>query len=82
MAGTFARIFYRNSFNIGLPIVECPEAVEECQTGDELEIDTETGSKKNLSRHKTYQAAPYPEFMQTLIAVGGLMKYVTKKAIK
>lgn len=82
MARSFARIFYRNSFNIGLPIVECPEAVEECETGDELEIDTDSGSIKNLTRNKTYQAAPYPEFMQTLIAAGGLMKYVAKKAMK
>ncbi len=79
LAKSFARIFYRNSFNIGFPIVECPEAVEECQTGDELEIDTESGSVKNLTRNKTYQAIPYPEFMRTLIAAGGLMNYVAGK---
>ncbi len=79
LAKSFARIFYRNSFNIGLPIIECPEAVEECQTGDELEIDTESGSVKNTTRNKTYQAIPYPEFICTLIAAGGLMNYVAGK---
>jgi 3-isopropylmalate dehydratase small subunit len=79
LAKSFARIFYRNSFNIGLPIIECPDAVEECQTGDELEIDTESGQIKNLTRNKTYRAVPYPEFMRTLIAAGGLMNYVAGK---
>lgn len=79
MAKSFARIFYRNSFNIGLPIVECPDAVDECQSGDELQIDTESGRIKNLTRNKTYQAVAYTEFMCTLIASGGLMNYVKKK---
>ena len=79
VAKSFARIFYRNSFNIGLPIIECPDAVQECQTGDELVIDIESGQIKNLTRNKTYQAVPYPEFMRTLIACGGLMNYVAKK---
>jgi 3-isopropylmalate/(R)-2-methylmalate dehydratase small subunit len=79
VAKSFARIFYRNSFNIGLPIVECPEAAEECRTGDELEVDTESGMVKNLTQDKTYRAAPYPEFMRTLIAAGGLMNYVAEK---
>ena len=79
MAKSFARIFYRNSFNIGLPIVECPGAVDECQSGDELQIDTDSGQIKNLTRNKTYQAVAYPEFMCTLIASGGLMNYVAKK---
>jgi 3-isopropylmalate/(R)-2-methylmalate dehydratase small subunit len=80
MAKSFARIFYRNSFNIGLPIVECPDAVDECQSGDELQIDTESGQIKNLTSNKTYQAVAYPEFMCTLIASGGLMNYVAKKS--
>lgn len=79
LAKSFARIFYRNSFNIGLPIIECPEAVEDCQTGDEMKIDTESGTVENLTRHKTYQAVPYPEFMRTLISSGGLINYVLKK---
>ena len=79
LAKSFARIFYRNSFNIGLPIVECPEAVDDSQNGDELEIDTESGQVKNLTRNKTYQAVAYPEFMCTLIDSGGLMNYVKSK---
>ncbi len=79
IAKSFARIFYRNSFNIGLPIVECPDAVDECLSGDELQIDTESGQIKNVSQDKTYQAVAYPEFMCTLIASGGLMNYVAKK---
>jgi len=79
IAKTFARIFYRNSFNMGLPIFECPEAVDGIKQGDELEVDAETGKITNVTKGKTYQAAPIPPFMQELIAAGGLMAWVKKK---
>lgn len=76
IAGTFARIFYRNSFNIGLPIFESPEAVQAISEGDEAAVDTDTGTIKNLTTGKTYKAAPVPPFMQQIIAAGGLINYV------
>lgn len=76
IAKSFARIFYRNSINIGLPILECPEAAEEISAGDEVEIDTEKGIIKNISTGKQYQAKPFPDFMQELIQAGGLINYV------
>jgi 3-isopropylmalate/(R)-2-methylmalate dehydratase small subunit len=79
IAKTFARIFYRNSFNMGLPIFECPEAVDEIREGDMLEVDAKTGVIKNLTTKKTYQANPIPSFMQELIAAGGLMEWVKRK---
>jgi 3-isopropylmalate/(R)-2-methylmalate dehydratase small subunit len=79
IAKTFARIFYRNSFNMGLPIFECPEAVDEIREGDTLEVDAATGVMKNLTTKKTYKAAPIPTFMQELISSGGLMEWVKKK---
>jgi 3-isopropylmalate dehydratase small subunit len=80
IAKTFARIFYRNSFNMGLPIFECPEAVKGISQGDALEVDAETGKITNKTKGKTYQAKPIPSFMQELIAAGGLMAWVKKKA--
>ncbi len=79
IAGSFARIFYRNSFNMGLPILECPEVVAGTGEGDELEVDTASGKITNLATGKTYQARPIPPFMQELIADGGLMAHVAKK---
>jgi 3-isopropylmalate dehydratase small subunit len=76
VAKSFARIFYRNSFNMGLPIFESPEAVDGISTGDELEVDGQTGTIKNLTTGQTYQAQPIPPFMQQLIEAGGLMNYV------
>ena len=76
IAKSFARIFFRNSFNMGLPIFECPEAVDDISEGDELEVNMETGEIKNLTKNKTYKAQPIPEFMQTLISKGGLLNYV------
>ncbi len=75
IANTFARIFYRNALNIGLPILECPEAVQGISKGDEVEIDLANGIIKNITKNKTYQAAPFPEFMQELIKAGGLVNY-------
>jgi 3-isopropylmalate/(R)-2-methylmalate dehydratase small subunit len=73
IAKNFARIFYRNSINIGLPLVECPECVDQTRTGDVLQVDLEKGEITNLTRGKTFKAAPYPEFMSELIAAGGLV---------
>ncbi len=75
IANTFARIFYRNALNIGLPILECPEAVKGISKGDEVEIDLAKGIIKNITKNQTYQAAPFPEFMQELIKAGGLVNY-------
>ncbi len=79
IAHSFARIFYRNSFNMGLPILECPEAVSESETGDELEVDLDSGEIINLTRNKKFKAMPVPPFMQELIEAGGLIPYVMKK---
>ncbi|RAK11033.1 3-isopropylmalate/(R)-2-methylmalate dehydratase small subunit [Halanaerobium saccharolyticum] len=81
VAESFARIFYRNSINIGLPILECPEAVQATETGDELEVDIDKGQVKNLRTGKTYQAAPFPPFMQEIIKDGGLIEHVKKELV-
>ena len=79
IAETFARIFYRNSINIGLPIIECPEAAVDIKDGDNVEIDFDKGSINNLTTGKTYQGQPFPEFMQEIIAADGLIQYIKKK---
>jgi 3-isopropylmalate/(R)-2-methylmalate dehydratase small subunit len=79
IAKNFARIFYRNSINIGLPLVECPECVDNTKAGDVLEVDLEKGDIKNLTNGKSFKAAPYPEFMSELIAAGGLVEYTKKR---
>lgn len=79
VAKSFARIFYRNAINIGLPILECPEAVEECSPGDILEIDLERGEVMNKTKGKTYHAQPFPEFMQGIMEKGGLINYVRER---
>jgi len=79
IAKTFARIFFRNAINIGLPLLECPEAVDNTDAGDLLEVDLEKGEIKNLTRGRTFIAAPYPEFMSELIAAGGLIEYTRKR---
>ena len=79
VARSFARIFFRNAINIGLPILECEEAVEVTQAGDVLEIELETGEIKNISRGRTFHAKPYPEFMLELIASGGLVEHTRKR---
>ena len=81
VASSFARIFYRNSFNIGLPIFESPEAVSGIAEGDEVEIDANSGSIHNVSKNEEYKAKPIPPFMQELIEAGGLVEW-TKKKIK
>ena len=80
IAKSFARIFYRNSINIGLPILEAPEAAEEIKEGEELEVDLAAGQIKNLTTGKIYKAQPFPEFMQKIIDQGGLIHYLKNKA--
>ena len=79
IASSFARIFYRNAINVGLPILECPEAVEDIKTGDRLRVDLEKGSIENLSTGNAFQAQPFPEFMREIISVGGLVAYVRNR---
>jgi 3-isopropylmalate/(R)-2-methylmalate dehydratase small subunit len=79
IAKTFARIFYRNAINIGLPILECPEAAQATDKGDELEVNIETGVIKNLTKKQTFQAKSYPESLRELINAGGLIEYTRKK---
>ena len=76
IAATFARIFYRNAINIGLPIVECPEASEKIQPGDKVSVDFDTGVITNLTRSERYQGEPFPPFIQGIIAAGGLMNAI------
>ena len=73
IAKTFARIFYRNSINIGLPILECPEASEKIENGDEVTVDFDTGVITNETKGETYQALPCPDFIKDIMAKGGLM---------
>ena len=76
IARTFARIFYRNSINISLPILECEEAADGIRAGDEVEVDFSKGEIKNLTKGETYQAQPFPEFMRKIIAADGLVNYI------
>ena len=73
IAATFARIFYRNAINIGLAILECPEAAEKIQNGDEVEVDFDTGVITNVTRNEQYQAHPFPEFIKNIINKNGLL---------
>ena len=73
IAKSFARIFYRNAINIGMPILECEQAAEEIQAGDTVSIDFDTGVISDLTTGKTYQAEPFPEFIQSIIRKGGLL---------
>ena len=79
IAGSFARIFFRNAINIGLPLLECIEAVENTAAGDILDVDLAKGKIKNLTKGKTFTAKPYPEFMSELITAGGLVEYTKKR---
>jgi 3-isopropylmalate/(R)-2-methylmalate dehydratase small subunit len=82
IAASFARIFYRNAINIGLPIFESPEASRSIAEGDHVEVDLDTGVITNLTQGESYQAAAFPPFMQELINAGGLIEYVKAKAGK
>ena len=79
IAETFARIFYRNAINIGLPILECDEAVKAIDAGDKLEVDFSTGTIKNLTKNESYQGEAFPEFMQKIIDSDGLIGYIKNK---
>jgi len=80
VAKSFARIFYRNSFNMGLPIFESAEAAAGISEGDQIEVDADAGVIRNLTSGREFKVAPVPSFMQELIAAGGLMAYTKKKA--
>lgn len=82
IAETFARIFYRNAINIGLPIIECPEAAKEIKAGDEVEVDFDSGKIYDRTKGTEYQGQAFPEFMQKLIAAGGLVNYTNHKKNK
>jgi 3-isopropylmalate/(R)-2-methylmalate dehydratase small subunit len=79
IAKTFARIFFRNAINIGLPLLESVEAVDGTKSGDTLEVDLSTGKIVNLTSGKTFTAKPYPDFMSELIAAGGLIEHTKKR---
>ena len=79
IAETFARIFYRNAINIGLPIIECPEAAKAINAGDEVKVDFDSGVITNVTTGQTFQGQAFPEFMQKLIASGGLVNYINNK---
>ena len=80
IAKTFARIFYRNAINIGLPILECPEASEGIENGDEVSIDFDSGVITNLSKNQTYQAQAFPEFIKHIISANGLLNSLKEEA--
>ncbi|MFC2027474.1 3-isopropylmalate dehydratase small subunit [Chloroflexota bacterium] len=79
IAHSFARIFYRNSMNIALPILECTEAAEKSDSGDILEIELATGEINNVTKNLSFKAKPYPEFMLELISAGGLIEHTKQK---
>ncbi len=79
IAETFARIFYRNAINIGLPIIECPEASKDIKDGDEIEVDFDSGVICNRTTGKTYQGQAFPKFMQKIIRAEGLVNYINIK---
>jgi 3-isopropylmalate/(R)-2-methylmalate dehydratase small subunit len=79
VAASFARIFFRNAINIGLPIFQCPEASQAIVVGDELAIEPETGIIRNLTRDQQYQASAFPDFIQAIVRLGGLKPYVEQR---
>ncbi len=78
IAKSFARIFYRNAINIGLPILECPEAADAISAGDEVSVDFGTGVITDITTGRTFKAQPFPEFIQNIISAGGLLKSLKK----
>ena len=81
IAATFARIFYRNAINIGFPIVECPQAAKEIQAGDQVEVDFTSGVITDVTTSKTYQAAPFPAFIDGIIKSGGLLNSLKERGV-
>ena len=81
IAETFARIFFRNAINIGLPILECPAAAKAISAGDEVEVDFDTGLIKDITTGESFNAHPFPEFMQKIINSGGLTGYINSQEV-
>jgi len=81
IARSFARIFFRNAINVGLPVLVCPDAAADAKSGDELAVDLTTGNIENVTKGKSYQAEPFPEFLQQIIAAGGLVEYTKKRLV-
>ena len=81
IAKSFARIFYRNAINIGFPIMECPEAAEDIDAGDTVQVDFSTGIITNETKGKTYQSVPFPDFVNGIIEAGGLMNSLKKRGL-
>ena len=79
IAKSFARIFYRNAINIGLPILECADAAAEIQSGDTIDVDFESGAIRDLTSGKEYQAMPFPPFVRGIVEAGGLIPYISTK---
>ena len=79
IAETFARIFYINAINIGLPIIECPEAAKGIESGDEVEVDFDSGIIRNLTKNTQFKGQAFPEFMQKIIASEGIINYINQK---
>lgn len=79
IAETFARIFYRNAINIGMPIIECPEAARSIEDGDEVEIDFDSGIITNITKKEQYKGQAFPPFMQKIIEAGGLIRYTNSQ---
>ncbi len=79
IAETFARIFYRNAINIGLPIMECPEAAREIKAGDKVEVDLDSGIVTDVTQGKSWKGQAFPPFMQNIISAGGLIPYINSK---
>ena len=79
IAKSFARIFYRNAINVGLPILECAEAVDDSEAGDELAVELETGTIRNLTKGNEFKAKPYPQFVLELMQAGGLVEYTKRR---
>ena len=79
IAAGFARIFYRNSINVGLPIFECPDAAKDAEAGDEIEVDPSKGKIENITKGKSYTIQALPPFIQEIIEAGGLMNYIRKR---
>ena len=79
IAETFARIFYRNAINIGLPIIECPDAAKGIEAGDQVEVDFDSGIITNMTKGTTFQGQAFPEFMQKIIKYEGLINYINQK---
>ena len=82
IAASFARIFFRNAINIGLPILECPEASADIDEGDQVEVDLASGEIRNITKKRTYQAQPLPDFVLKIVFAGGIVNFLREHGIK